>query len=1578
MAGTEWYNPFCPSRAYDPDTWDLAPCFQATSVAALPVVLLAVAGGAQFPGLWTRYKAGQRERLSKEGKAVYGLKLALLAALVTVQVGYVIVVAVEAHRNHNGGLKNDARFPFGIFTLASYLFAHVLETVSHPVLPHSSTPLLFWSLLHLALSTISLRTFLIAPVPPHALRGTALALFIFLVVRLSLLGAFFALECMGPQGWEGVSWRDFVPFVASQGKIKLPDGERVEGDEDVWEQEECPKNRANIFSRLTFSWMTPMMVTGYRKFLTEEDLWALPPDDTVPALSSRLEAAWVKRRDAIADKVGSHPPPSQEPSLSVAPADGRKMKDGEKEKKPSLIGALSSAYGGPFFLAALFKLLQDLLSFTQPQLLKRLLQFVATYNTAAGEPAFHGYAIAIAMFVCAVTQTLLLHCYFSRVFETGMRVRAGLVALIYKKALLLSPSERGGRLTGDIVNLQSTDATRLQDLCTYGQIAWSGLFQLTLAFVSLYNLLGWSMFAGVAVMLLSTPLTGLIARYQTKLQREQMKNKDQRTSIMSEILSNIRSIKLYAWENSFAQKLFAVRNDKELKMLQKMGYLSASSNFLWSFTPFLVAFASFAMFSVVSSKPLTSDIIFPAITLFQLLSFPLAVLPIVFASLVEAYVSLDRLTDFFTAKELQSDAVTVSVPSRELKIGDELISVQHADFTWAPLPAPDAPAGTQVPNTLEDITLSVKKGELIAVVGQVGAGKSSLLSSVLGEMAKTGGSVTVRGTIAYTAQQPWIMGGTVKENITFGHRFDPAFYDLVLDACALKEDLKILTDGDNTEVGEKGISLSGGQKARIALARAVYARADIYLLDDPLCAVDAHVAQHLFSRVIGPDGLLKDKARLLCTNAIPFCEQADELIFLRKGIILERSTYAAAMQGNTDLSKLLLEFGKKDQDSESEDGEREGEATAGSSGDEKTVVEADKSEAELDAEDAALKLKLHQQNTAALMKRAELIPVEEQKRETLLALKRSTRPKEKRQQGSVKWGVYKQYIMANGVVGSFLYIATIILQQLLTVGKDIWLKRWAQHNSESGDNGSLAYWLGIYGAIGGSAFNAVIRSPMSFFDQTPMGTVLNRFSRDIYVIDEVLARVFGGFARTLAGVAGMIAVITFSAPAFLLVLIPVLFVYKRVQTYYLATSRELKRLDSTTKSPIFASFSEMLNGVSTIRAYRQQQRFIAENEARVERNNEPYFASVSCNRWLAIRLEFLGSIIIVSTALLAVFTLVHSGSVDAGIVGLMLSYALSTTQTLNWIVRSATEVETNIVSVERVQEYIDLPSEAPLEVPEHKPDDSWPQNGALKFEHVQARYRPELDLVLRDVDFEIKGGEKVGVCGRTGAGKSSLTMVLYRIVEAAGGKVEIDGVDISKIGLHDLRSRLSIIPQDSQMFAGSLRDNLDPTGAASDAQLWAALEQCMLKQHVEGLEGKLDARIDEGGSNFSAGQRQLICLGRALLRRSRILVLDEATAATDVETDRDIQTVIRREFADATIFVIAHRLQTIMDCDKILVMSAGKVAEFDTPANLLQQPESIFRSLAVEAGLAKSSGINTPRTGARTPKSGTRTPASKD
>ncbi|GAA5915191.1 hypothetical protein JCM6882_001133 [Rhodosporidiobolus microsporus] len=1523
-----WAGSFCPG---DTDPWKPSLCAEQTTLAAVPPAVLFVLGAFQLPELVRRYRRAKETAVP--GRRTYATKLTVLALLAVLQVLVVAQVFLEepSHARKAGEAARGLRFASSMVNLVAYVFAFFLEKLSHPRLPHSSTPLLFWSLSDLALAALSLATVLNAhsPAQPHGLLLAVIA------ARLALLSAFFSLELLGPQGFNGMTWRDFVPFVASRGKIRLVDDEarRLLGEDEDTTPRPSPYTKANIFQRMSFEWLTPLMQAGSTKYLSEEDLWALPAEDTAHALSTRLEQAWLKRYKESTDR-------------------------------PSLLKALGTAYGGPFLTGLFLKLLDDTFAFAQPLLLKYLLQFVASYGTKHGEPSSHGYLVGVGMFLCSILQTVLLQAYFSRAFETGMRIRTGLVSLIYKKALVLSPSERASRSTGDIVNLQSTDTARLDNFCAYAGYLPSAVYQIIFTLYLLYRFLGWSMLASIVVICASIPLTGVVAKYQGELQTQQIKYKDERTSLMSEILSNARLIKLYAWENPFKARLSAVRNDKELATLKRMGVLWAAAFFLWQLVPFAVSFAAFAACSLVSKRPLTVDVVFPAMALFQMLQIPLSILPPMIGQLMESLVSIRRITDFLLAEELQG-TVKNEVPSRELKIGDEVVSVRNADFTWS---APDSPG----PKTLEDISLSVKKGSLVAVVGQVGSGKSSLLSALLGEMHHVGnkGDVTLRGTVAYCQQQPWIMGGTVKSNITFGHRFEADFYELVLEACALKDDLKVLPAGDETEVGEKGVSLSGGQKARIALARAVYARADIYLLDDPLAAVDSHVARHLFERVIGPAGLLKDRARILSTHALPFCREADELVFLRKGIILERSTFADAIRGNTDLSKLLLEFGKASKDSV-------GGSTDG--GDDDTVVEETLDESALAAEDSDVKAKIAQ-SKSVLLRRAQPLPVQEELRETLTALRKGSKRQEKRERGQVKLDVYKEYIRSNGWFNILFYAFAAVAFQATAIGTNVWLKRWAQHNGDGG-NAQPAFYLSIYAALGltssilfGGAsaisfcfcaiksakrlhdrmFDNVIRLPLLFFETTPAGTILNRFAADVSTIDHMLPRMAANYFRGLSGVIGMIFVLIVSAPPVLIILVPLLFLYTRVQRYYLATSRELKRLDSTTKSPIFALFSETLNGLATIRSARQPARFIAKNDAWMDRNMQAYSPSFLCNRWLAVRLGYLSATLILGVTFISIFMLSHSQAISAGLIGLMLTYALQATQELDWLVRSAVEVETNIVCVERVLEYTNLATEAAYEVPERQPPEDWPQRGSIRFDGVSARYRNDLDLALRKISFEVKAGEKVGVCGRTGAGKSSLTMVLYRIIEAESGVVSIDGVDLSTLGLGDLRSRLSILPQDAQLYSGTLRQNLDPVGEYSDDQLWAAFEQCKLKEFALRLDGHLDGRVEEGGANLSAGQRQLACLVRALLRRRKILVLDEATAAVDHESDRDIQAVIREAFATDTIFVIAHRLNTIMDCDRILVLDAGQVAEFDSPANLLQREGGIFRSLAVEAGLAEA------------------------
>ncbi|KAI0065635.1 metal resistance protein YCF1 [Artomyces pyxidatus] len=1438
--------------------------------------------------LWRAYPSLQRS--GKAGVWVLRSKLVLLALASATSVA---VTALATYRSEASTLPSYILEPVALAILPVFTYLNHTRTRRS-----STTLLLFWPIYTVALIVWSRTTL-------HHLHHIPL-----LVCLRWMVGGFglisFCLECLGPE---------------------YHDHSR---DDPSEENAESPLLTANIFSVWTFGWITALMKKGATQYITEDDL---------PRLLPRDESA----------KLGH--------DLSVA-----------MKKHNSLWVALFAAYGGPFAVAAGLKVLQDCLAFLQPQLLRLFLSYIASYQSSrdsdqAPPNSAEGFAIACTMFVAAVVQSVILHQYFQRCYETGMRVRAGLVTVIYHKALVLS-SDQHGSSSGDIVNYMSVDANRLQDLCTYGLIAISGPLQITLAFVSLYNLLGWSAFVGVAIMIFSIPLNTWIANILKKMQQTQMKNRDQRTRLMSELLANIRSIKLYAWENAFIRRILFVRNDLELKMLRKIAIYTALNTTLWSGIPLLVAFSSFATAAKLSSKPLTSDVIFPAISLFMLLQFPLAMFSNVTSNIIEAVVSVKRLTKFLHSDELQPDA-RILLPNHDICTGDIVLDVKDGEFAWSKDAANP---------TLEGINLTVRKGELVGVVGRVGAGKTSLLSAIIGDLRRMDGEVILHGNVSYAPQNPWIMGATIRDNILFSHEYEEGFYNLVLDACALRPDLALMMDGDLTEVGEKGITLSGGQRARVSLARAVYARADLVLLDDVLAAVDSQVARHLFDQVIGPHGLLAGKARIIVTHSIAFLSKFDQILYLRRGIILESGPYAKlAGDCESNFYRLLHGHGHGTGTSSS------GMTTPHHAGESSTPAGSNDSRPSTPSEDVSLSI----EKMDAL---AEKLTRKKSFRKAVLASIPSSSTKssqglseEHSAKGRVGAEVYWRYIQAASKIGFALFIIGTMSQQALSIFANLALKSWSEHNRQNGDNTGARIYLWIYGLlslsstlIGGlsaimiwvlcslrsskqlhdAMLHSVLRAPLSFFEITPSGRIMNLFSRDTYTVDQVMVRVVHSLVRTMSSCAGIAIVIGASFPPFLIAVIPLGWLYSKVMKYYLATSRELQRLNAVSRSPIFSWFSESLSGLSTIRAFNQQAIFSTINERRIDRNQMCYLPSVSVNRWLALRLEFVGAIIILITALLSMFALLTS-HVDAGLVGLVISYALNTTSSLNWLVRSASEVEQNIVSVERMLHYIELQPEAPYELPDAQPAGEWPTKGCVEFKNYSLRYRPDLGLVLKDISLFLKPSEKVGVVGRTGAGKSSLLLALFRILEPASGTIFIDGVDITKIGLHDLRSAITIVPQSPDLFEGTIRENIDPVGEHQDVSIWEALSQAHLKEYIESLPERLDAPVKEGGSSLSAGQRQLICFARALLRKSKILVLDEATSAVDLETDRAIQEIIRGpQFQDVTILTIAHRLNTIMDSDRVLVLDAGTIAEFDSPAELLAKPNSAFRSLAVEAGLA--------------------------
>lgn len=815
--------------------------------------------------------------------------------------------------------------------------------------------------------------------------------------------------------------------------------------------DECPYEYADIFSVLTFGWMTPLMKFGYKNFLTQDDLWNLRNRDTTRVTGDLLQKAW----DIELEK-----------------------------KKPSLWIALARAFGGPYLRGAMIKTVSDALAFVQPQLLRLLITFVDSYRKGhEPQPAIRGVAIGLAMFATSVCQTAALHQYFQRAFETGMRVKSSLTAMIYSKSLKLSNESRATKSTGDIVTYMSVDQQRLADLAQWGQQVWSAPFQITLCMISLYQLVGVSCLAGVAAMIVMIPINAFIARFMKKLQLSQMKYKDRRSRLMTEILNNMKSIKLYAWGSAFMDKLSHVRNDLELNNLRKIGAAQSFATFTWSSTPFFVSCSTFTVFVLVNDKPLTTDLVFPALTLFNLLTFPLTVLPMVITSIIEASVAVGRLTAFFTADELQDDAVRFTdEPPKQ--VGQTSVSIKDATFTW------DKNSGK---NVLENISFNANKGELTCIVGRVGAGKSSLLQAVLGDLYKIKGETVVRGRIAYAAQSAWIMNASVKENIVFGHRWDPHFYEQTINACALVDDFRQLPDGDATEVGERGISLSGGQKARLSLARAVYARADIYLLDDVLSAVDQHVGRHLINNVLGPNGLLSGKARILATNAITVLKEADYMYLLRTGSIFEKGTYQQLMAMRGEVATLIRTSTAEEREAEEE---RSPSIEGMESDDSTTIVGANGIDDELDPEEAEESRqevgglvpirtgpsgpsRAGRKTSYATLRRASTTsfhgPMGRVSDEEHGGGLKSKQTKETAEQGKVKWSVYTTYAKESNLVAVGIYFIALVAAQTAQIAGNFWLKRWSEINESYGKNPEVGKYIGIYFAfgIGGSALVVV-------------------------------------------------------------------------------------------------------------------------------------------------------------------------------------------------------------------------------------------------------------------------------------------------------------------------------------------------------------------------------------------------------------------------------------------------------------------------------------------------------------------------
>ncbi|KAL3981708.1 multi drug resistance-associated protein (MRP) [Acanthocheilonema viteae] len=1343
-----------------------------------------------------------------------------------------------------------------------------------------------------------------------------------------------------------------------------------------WVKDEklCPEDNCSYLNKITFNWFHSLAARGFRRPLEVNDLWRLRLHEESENLMKKFSRYWVPAVNAYYEKKRA-----VERSASL-----RKL--GPKAQ-PSLLWALVKTYRWTILAGAAMKFIFDILNFVSPQLLSALISYIEDRK----RPLWMGIAISFSMFTVALVQSMILHQYFHKMFMLGMNVRSVLTNAVYIKALMLSNTARKNRTVGEIVNLMSVDVQRFQDIASFIMLFWSAPFQILLAIYFLWRLFGIAVIAGLTVLFATIPLTSYISLRMKSCQGRQMKLRDERLKLMSEILNGIRIIKLYAWEKSM-QKLVLEIREKEIAVLREIALYNAAISLTWSCAPFLVAIVTFGLYVKIDPQhnQLTPQVTFVGLSLFNLIRFPLTIFPLIFSQGTQCSVSNTRLKSFLSDDEMRLPVID------RFSSNDYALWIQNGNFSW-----------DSNKTTLNDINLKIKKGELVAIVGKVGSGKSSLLSAILGEMDKLNGTLDIVGSIAYAPQQPWIQNLSLMDNILFGSPFNSERYKTVIDACALKPDLATLPAGDQTEIGEKGINLSGGQKHRVSLARAIYANSDIVLLDDPLSAVDAHVGRHTFTRVISSQaGLLAKKTRILVTHGLHYLKYCDRIVVMNDGKITEVGTFQELVQAQKHFAEFLEEFlmNKVKQRKESQD-ERDSEemeellkdlqifnpeqrkrlgswtdSTLTVSPVEQTSVQdttiesvvatkrisSNSVKSEIDAKTDGIPLSTQVANKPA-------VPNSDERSKLI--------EKEGIEVGKVKFAVYLLYIHAIGYGTTAFFIVIYIVSSVLGVSSNLWLANWSDHakktNITEADRDDTNWRLAIYAILGlgqaamvcvGSitmAYGMVFASrklhegilqnimhlPMAFFDITPLGRILNRFGKDIEIVDALLPHTSHSFISTVLVVLMTTAVILYATPMYSIVIPFLAALYFLVLRFYISTSRQLKRLESAARSPIYSHFQESIQGCASIRAYRCMDRFIHESQDRLDKNIVIQYHSLVANRWLAVRLEFIGNLIVFCSALFSVFYR-ESGSVTAGLVGLSVAYALSITQTLNWAVRMASELETNVVAVERLREYTDLQTEGLAnENLAHTPPRDWPSKGQIVFEKLKIRYRDNLEFVLKGISATIHPAEKVGIVGRTGAGKSSLTLALFRIIEAHSGRILIDNEDISKMSLADLRSKLTIVPQDPIVFSGTLRMNLDPFGHFDDILLWNALRTAHLDSLVHSFPNKLEHRLSEGGENISVGQRQLLCLARAVLRMSKILILDEAAASVDMETDALIQKTIREQFSHCTVLTIAHRLHTVMDSDRVLVLENGCIHEFDTPRKLLDDPDSLFRAMVKESGL---------------------------
>ncbi|XP_046581519.1 ATP-binding cassette sub-family C member 4-like isoform X2 [Haliotis rubra] len=1291
----------------------------------------------------------------------------------------------------------------------------------------------------------------------------------------------------------------------------------------------CPYDKANWLSRMTFWWISGLFRNGYKKDLDISDMYDVCQEDESSQVVRTLERCW---KDEI-----------------------QKLADG---KNVSLFKTVFRAFKLRLILPGISVFFVETLKIMQPLLIGQVIMFLSPNPTL---PTYYAYIFAAALGLVNLLQTFLNSHFFYVMQHTAMKMKVAVSGLVYKKVLTLSCQSFYQTTSGQIVNFLSTDVEMFSTCIENIHYLWLSPLVICVVVYLIYREVGVASFFGLLPVLVFLPSQIGSGKLFGVLRMKTAAWGDERINAMTEIVSGMRVIKMYCWEKPFGQIINTLRQ-KEMSFLKLSFLVKAINLSIVFYLTRVMALFIFVGNWLFISHPISTSSVFVTLGLLDILKLSaFYFLAYSFETLYELSASMQRIQKFLLLDEekdlTHGGILHKHVHHRTHTESDAAVEIDYVTARWEMSGAElrkksrekikkrDSTSETskllhesemEHYFSLKSIALNIKKGELMAVVGTVGSGKTSLLLALLGEFPYQQGQITLHGSVGYAAQQSWVFSGSVKQNILFGDKYDFKRYEAVVDACALQKDVGLMKYGDETLVGERGLLLSGGQKARLTLARSVYRDCDIYLLDDPLSAVDTKVGRHIFNKCIKL--LLEEKTVILVTNQLQYLRRADRIVVLREGSVFDVGTYDELEERGVDLATYLTTEDKHTKDE---------------------VVSA------MDVEEQKMKI------TASGQQEEEEVT----------------------EGGAVGVKVYAQYLEAGyGVILGPIALVLGIAAESVVSASGWMLAKWSDsldpqypvnttgamvNFTEVLPESTVKSWntmelslqffiificayvilINVFSILAFQIFALasqrlhdrmfafVLGARSRFFDINPVGRILNRFSRDLGIVDTILNRCLFATNQYTLSITAAVLIVCIIAPWLFIALVPASIVVFCLRFYAIQTTRDIKRIEANVRSPVYSHVSDTILGLQTIRALNKQDQFQQGFDQHMNIHSRAWFSYLSSFRWYSLRSVF---IMVVFFNIVIYVCLVLRNTVSIGLLSLALFYSSSVMEPFEFLMRITVEVENYMTSVERILSYSKVAQEGPMES-DRPPPDTWPMQGTISFSNTSLRYEDSLPYSLKHINFHIKSKEKIGIVGRTGAGKSSLLAALLRLAEPEG-KMWIDGMDVTIIGLTELREKISVIPQDPVLFTGTLRQNLDPLDMYTDDKLWQVLEQVQLKTKIQDSPEGLCMGVAESGHNFSVGQRQLVCLARALLAANKILVLDEATAHVDHETDQLIQRVLRAKFRECTVLTIAHRLNTVMDCDRIMVLDEGELKEFDIPYNLLLHKDGYFCKLVDQLG----------------------------